>query len=158
MSAELFNEQIARLNKLSERVFGDAADMERTEAEELLRTVGIDPEALKDTLYQRMRERSETYVNAGQSLPPLLRQALEDLRPSSEQSVEETTVARTARRTVARLMKEIRELPKLLDAGFTPAFTATYRVKEELSARDKKVLDGIADDLRKRIGDRKTKP
>jgi hypothetical protein len=63
-------------------------------------------------------------------------------------------MARTAKLAIARLFEQIRGLPKLLDGGFTPTFAAAYRNMEELSARDKQLLDEVTEDLRKRIADR----
>ncbi len=150
MKTELHDQRFARLNRLSESLYGDATEVEPAEAEELLRTAGIDPARLKGALYQRMLERSRTYSETRRPLPPLLRQALEDLRPVSEGSKTETPVARTARLAVTRLLSQIRELPKLLNSGLTPQFTAAYRNRKELSVRDKQVLDQVAEDLRKK--------
>lgn len=150
MKTEFSDQRLARLNRLSERLFGEAVEIEPAEAEELLKTAGIDPARLKGALYQRMLERSRGYSDAGQLQPPLLRQALEDLKPVSEGSKTEGTMAWTARLAVTRLLSQIRELPKLLNAGFTPVFTAAYRNRKELSARDKQILDQVAEDLRKK--------
>jgi ATP-dependent Clp protease ATP-binding subunit ClpA len=157
MSPQPFQERLGRLNRLSEALFGAAADVERAEAEELLKAAGLDLEQLKRALYRRLRERSEKHVAAHQPLPPLLRQALEDLAPIADQRGEETPLARTARLAVARLIKEIRALPTLLNGRLTLEFSAAYRNKKELSARDKKLLDSVADELRKRIEGHKTK-
>jgi TPR repeat protein len=154
MSTERMDQQFAKLNALSDRLFGEAAEVGGTEAEQLLRSAGIDPEGLKGGLYQRMLERGEKYSKAGLPLPPLLRQALGDLRPAAEHSEPDVTMARTAKLAIARLFEQIRGLPKLLDGGFTPTFVAAYRNREELSARDKLLLDDVTEDLRKRIGDR----
>jgi hypothetical protein len=149
MGRQPAEERVARLNRLSEQVFGTPAEVDLAEAGELLRAAGIDPAELKGTLYRRMLERSEEHSSSGRRVPPLLRQALEDLRPSvSNRNTEETTLRRSAELGVARLLREIRELPRLLQAGGAPVFTAAYRNKTELSANDRKLLDGVADDLR----------
>jgi hypothetical protein len=154
MSTRSFEESLARLNTLSETLFGEAADMDRREAEELLRTAGLDPEKLKTALYQRMLKKSEEYSRAQRPLPELLQQALEDLQPVSHQ---ENPVARTARLAIARLLAEIRDLPQLLDRRMAPAFSAVYRNKKQLSPHDKKILDGVTADLRERIEGREPK-
>lgn len=156
MKTELPDQRLARLNRLSEVLFGEASEVDPAGAEELLRTAGIEPERLKGALYQRMLERSKKYSGGGRPVPALLRQALKDLEPIPAGSQTEGTVARTARFTMTRLLAEIRELPKLLNTGLTPQFTAAYRNRKELSARDIRVLDGVAEDLRKRTGERKT--
>ena len=147
-STERMNQRINRLDRLSEHLFGEPGEVEYAEAEELLKTAGIDPSRLKDALYQRMSERSEKYRGTGKPLPLRLRQALEDLRPGSETPAHQTTAARTARVAIARLLEEIQELPTRLSAGFIPEFSAAYRNRTELSARDKEVLDEIMDELR----------
>lgn len=153
MSAEHKDAQDARLEMLSNRLFGEPAEVEPAEAEELLRAAGVDPTRLKSDLYQRMLERSESYARAGKPLPPLLSQALRDFQPIAEPV--EGKLDRTARLIMTRLLEEIRELPKLLAAGTTPQFTAAYRNRKELSGRDLRVLDQAAEDLGRRVEERK---
>jgi hypothetical protein len=155
MRSDRMDEQMARLLRSSEAIFGEAAEAEPAEAEELLRAAGIEPETLKIRLCQKMLKRAEEYSRAGRSLPPLLKQAVEDLRPDRDKKAEASSLPSTARLAVTRLLKEIEELPKRLSGGVTPALSAAYRNKKELSARDKKVLDKVAEDLRKRNKDGK---
>ena len=137
------------LMRLSEALLGDPTEMETAEAEELLKSAGIDPNELKASFYRRMRERSETYVAAGRPVPPLIEKALEDLRPpAAEPDREDNSEFRMARLVIQQLLREIEELPKRLSVGFVPAFTAAYRNRTELSDRDQKTLDQIAEDLR----------
>jgi hypothetical protein len=151
MSAEQINQRIKRWNTISERLFGEAEEMETAEAEELLKAAGIEPALLKASLYQKMQERSETYAGTGRPVPPLVRKALEDLRPPpARPDREDTGASRTARLAIQHLFDEIAALPQRLSAGFVPVFTAAYRNRTELSARDKKTLDKIARDLRKK--------
>jgi hypothetical protein len=149
MSAQGVEEQRRRLDKLSDALFGEAPDVDRIEAEELLRVAGIDPEKLTGGLYQRMLEKAQGYTQAKKPLPPLLEQAVEDLRTAANR--DENELARTARAAMARLLEEIKRLPTLLERYSTPTFTAAYRKKKQLSARDTKLLDGAADDLQKRV-------
>ena len=86
MSPERVEDRIVRLSTLSERLFGEPAEVETAEAEDLLKTAGLDPEALKNFLYQRALERSETYFRTGKPQPALLRKALEELRPGKERN------------------------------------------------------------------------
>lgn len=95
-----------------------------------------------------MLDRSEEYSRAGKPLPPLLRKALDDLRPVPDGEPDEGAVSRAARLAITRLLREIRNLPARLNSGFTPAFTAAYRNRTELSVRDKKVPDEVTEDLR----------
>ena len=144
MSAERMDEQLARLTRASEGVFGEPAEVDAAEAEELLQAAGIDPARIKANLYARFQEK---YSEAGTPLPPRVRQALEDLRPGANAGGEGSVLARAAKLHVDRLLAEIKNLPNLLKMGGTPAFTAAYRNRTELSAHDKKVLDKIADEL-----------
>jgi ATP-dependent Clp protease ATP-binding subunit ClpA len=150
MKVELPNQRLARLNQLSEHLFGEASEVEPAEAEELLKTAGIDPARLKSSLHARFQERSQKYTSAGKSLPPHLRQALDDLRPAVHASGEESPLSRTARLQVRHLLTAIKNLPRLLEKNTAPVFIAAYRKRKELSVRDKKVLDQAAEDLRKK--------
>jgi hypothetical protein len=150
MSIERIEERIARLNRLSDGIFGEPDEVETVEAEELLKSVSIDPARLKRSLYARFQEQSERYRNTGKPLSPLLRQALEDLRPEVNESGEESPLARTATLHVKRLLTAVKNLPRLLEMNAAPVFTAAYRKRTELSVRDKKILDKIAEDLRKK--------
>jgi hypothetical protein len=155
MSTERTNQHLVRWNSLSERLFGAAADVTAAEAEELLKTAGIDPTGLKDSLFQRLLERAERYSGAGRPVPPVLQRALEDLQPASGRKVEEATVSRTAQLAIARLLREIAELPERMSSGIAPTFTAAYRDRKELSARDNKILDEVAQELQERIRTRR---
>lgn len=123
--------------------------METAEAEGLLKSAGIDPNELKASFYRRMRERSETYTASGRPVPSLIEKALEDLRPrETEEDRENQPEFRMARLVIQQLLGEIQELPQRLRAGLVPAFTAAYRNRTDLSDRDQKTLDKIAEDLR----------
>jgi hypothetical protein len=150
MKTEVHDQRLARLNRLSEGLLGDAAEIEPAEADELLRTAGIDPARLKSNLYARFQERSEKYASAGKPLPPLLRQGLEDLQPAVDPNGEESPLSRAAGLHVKRLLMAIKNLPGLLEMNTAPVFTAAYRKRTELSVRDKKALDGVTAHLRKK--------
>lgn len=146
MSAGPKDERLARLNGLSNCLFGEATEVGPAEAVEMLQAAGIDPARLKAALYGKALARSAQYSKAGEPLPPLLRQALFDLRPDS--GGDEATVAQAARLAIARLLEEIRALPIRPEAGFAPMFMAAYRNRKDLSVGDKKVLDGLVNDIR----------
>lgn len=146
MSAERMDEQFERWDRLSDRLFGEPSDVGSAEAEELLSAAGLDPQGFKNRLCHKMLKRAEEYSRVGRPLPPLLRQAIEELRPDQ---AEGSSVSSKAQVVITRLLKEIEELPKRLSGGVMPTFSAAYRNKKELSARDKRVLDRVAEDLRK---------
>lgn len=149
MRAERMEERLARLNLVSERVFGDAAEAGAEEAEELVKAAGIDPARLKDSLFEKFEQLSEEYLRAGRPLPPLLDKALEDLGPGRETRGGRSPLGRGARLHVQRLLAEIGDLRNRLAANHTLAFRAAYRNRKDLSARDKQTLDAIAEDLRR---------
>jgi hypothetical protein len=70
------------------------------------------------------------------------------LRTAPEPETDELSLK--ARLAITRLLHEIRELSKLLKGGLKPSFTAAYQNRSELSARGKRILDGITDNLSKR--------
>jgi hypothetical protein len=151
MSKEGIDAQLTRLNRLSDSLLGDPAEVETVEAEELLKTAGIDPAQFTNSLYQRGLQQRENYVGPRRAVPPLLEKALEDLQPpTAEPKVAETAASRKARSAITHLLREVADLPKKLNAGFVPAFTTAYRNRTELSAHDKKLLDQVAEDCQRK--------
>lgn len=150
MSAEEVEKQIARWNALSDGLFGEADEIDIAEAEELLKAAGVDPARLEENLYRRMLAHREEHLRDGKPVPELLEQAIRDLQPGAGPHDDESHLLRTVRLHVKRLLTQIRNLPELLETGMTPAFTAAYRNRSELSARDKKTLDKMAAELRKK--------
>ena len=76
-------ERLSRLNKLSEVLFGGAEEIDHDEARDLLRTAGIDADRIADAVYARLYKRAQEYSMVQKPLPPLLKKAIEDLRPST---------------------------------------------------------------------------
>jgi len=144
------------ISSLSEDLFGDPNEVDSREAQELLRAGGIEPNELKSALYQRMLERAETYSDKGEKVPSLLKQALEDLDPRAAEPENESDIAQTSRDAVSRLLAQIKELPALLAGHSLPVFTAAYRTKKGLSDRDQKLLDEVAENLRKGADGKRT--
>jgi len=65
----------------------------------------------------------------------------------------EKDLARQAKRLVERVLEQVNRLPSLVEGKPSLVFAEAYRQKRELSARDKKLLDRVTDDLRRRIED-----
>ncbi len=151
MSGDSNDKEIARIKALSDRVIGEPEEIDVSEGEELLKTAGIDPARLRENLYQRILERSAVYSRSGKPVPPILRKAQEDLRPSQAVHESSFSVAETARRHVRQLLQRIETLTKLLEMCGTPTFMAAYRKRADLSAGDKETLDNIAEDLRRKL-------
>lgn len=150
MSAQDIEKRIARWNALSDGLFGEADEIDVAEAEELLKATGIDPVRLEENLYRRMLAHREKQLGDGKPVPELLEQAIRDLQPSAGPQDDESHRLQTVRLHMKRLLEEIRNLPELFKTGVEPTFVAAYRNRKELSVRDKKTLDKIAAELRKK--------
>ena len=72
-----------RFTKLSEALFGEPSEIDDAEAEELLAAAGVDASELDTRMYSRLNKTAQNYWMKQQSVPPLLKQALEELRPAS---------------------------------------------------------------------------
>jgi hypothetical protein len=139
-----------RIRKLSDSIFGNAEEIERDEAEETLRVAGLDPEAFANEIYARLYKQAQEYWMANKPLPPLLKIAIEQLRPMTAPPRNEDDLATQARARVEHTVERARSFP--LWAGSTAQeFQATaYRNKGELTEKDKRTLD----DITKRLNDK----
>jgi hypothetical protein len=145
-----FAERMDRLTCISDNLFGDAAEMDALEAESLLRAGGIDPDALKSRLYQRLHRQAQNHKRGGKPLSQRFTEALDDLRPLTPLQ-NEIEIVRQAKTTVKRVIERAKLLSKLLEGQDAPTFTMAYRNKKELTDRDKEILDSVAEEQRKRI-------
>jgi len=139
-----------RLALLSDRIMGDPEEIDAAEAEELLRVANVDPEELKARFHRRFDHLAKEYAAQGQRVPPLLKQALADLRPGVSQSRTERELLREARTAVRHLLKLVKQLPQMLAKVPNLTLAATYRSKKELSDRDRKLLDEVAQQIANR--------
>jgi hypothetical protein len=127
--------------------------MDSLEAQTLLHSAGIEPEDLKVRLEERLDRQAETYRRAGKPVPVLLKRALDDLRPLTSAPRNESELARQAKAAVRGVMERVKLLRSLRLEKGAPGFTMGYRNKKELSDRDKKLLDAVAEELRKRVAE-----
>jgi hypothetical protein len=138
------------LNKLSEAVFGGPEAINQEEARELLRSAGIDPDTMADAVYARLYKRAQGYWMANKPLPPLLKKAIEDLRPSTAPPRSEQEMTTQAKARIERVMEQSR-LPQLWMQSALPEFRpSAYRGRKKLSKKDESTLEGIA----KRLNDK----
>ena len=152
----LFEQKATRLTVLSDCLSGRPSEIDAAEAEELLRAGNIDPQELKARFHQRFDILAREYAAKGRRLPPLLKQALADLRPGLRSSRKERELAREARSSIRRIIEQVRRIPVLLEKAPILTFASAYRKKKGLSERDKKILEEVAQDLGKPSKDRKT--
>ena len=140
----------SRLSKLSEAVFGGPAEITSEEARELLRSAGLDADTIADAVYARLYKQAQGYWMANKPLPPLLKKAIEDLRPSTAPPRNEKEMATLAKARIERVIEQSRH-PQLWMQSTTPEFRpSAYRGKKKLSKKDESALDKIA----KRLNDK----
>ena len=146
---DLFTTEAARLALLSDRILGDPKEIDAAEAEELLLAANIDATELKARFHRRFDNLAKAYAAKGQRVPPLLKQALADLRPGVTHSRAERELLREAQTAVRHLLKQAKQLPQLLTIP-NLTLAAAYRNKKELSEHDKKLLDDVARNIENR--------
>ena len=111
-------------------------------AEELaadLEECGVDPKALKEATFQALRAyATANYSSKGAALPPLMSEALKQMRPPSP---EEQAAARSERATsrVKSLLASLRGVGESLSSG--QSFAPAFRNKQEgMPDSDKEIL------------------
>jgi hypothetical protein len=147
---DLFTTEAARLALLSDRILGDPKEIDAAEAEELLLAANVDATELKARFHRRFDNLAKAYAAKGQRVPPLLKQALADLRPGLSHSRAERELLREAQTAVRHLLKQAKQLPQLLTKIPNLTLAAAYRNKKELSEHDKKLLDDVARNIENR--------
>lgn len=146
-----------RITKLSDRLFGDPAEVDATEADELLTAAGVDGSELENRMYSRLHHEAQKYWMKQEALPPLLKKALASLRPANAPARNESELAQQAKSSVERLIEVARLLPTLLQDQ-TPSFATAYRRKGELTDSDEDLIEKAKIDLQqklRKIGDKK---
>lgn len=142
--------QNAQLAQLSDSLYGSPSQLDAGEARELLRRGGIDPEDVKARLYRKFDALAKEYAAAGRPVPALLKQALSDLRPGVPGSPKERALVREARAVIRSVIDHAQSIQERLARLPRVTLATAYRNKKELSERDKKLLDDLAEDLLKR--------
>ena len=95
-----------RMNSLSDALIGAPDEIGEDEAEQALCEAGLDTEALQERVYQRLYAEAQQYWMAHKDLPPLLKKALDDLRPLSAPPRTEAELARQAKTSVERIVEK----------------------------------------------------
>lgn len=139
-----------RITKVSDRLFGDPAEVDVTEAEELLAAAGLDTSEFENRMYSRLYSEAQKHWMKQENLPPLLKKALADLRPPAAPARNESEFALQARSSVERLLEVARLLPTLLQDQ-PPSFATAYRRKGELADADKDLIEKAKADLQRKL-------
>ena len=136
-----------RINRLSEALFGEPDEMGLEEAEELLRSAGMETDSVSANMYRRLYKRAQQYWSAGQPLPPLLKQALNDLRPLTEPPRTDAELLTQAKARVEGMVEQARGFPFLQEREVPSFGVSAYRNKKGLTDKDKSVLEDIAGEM-----------
>jgi hypothetical protein len=140
-----------RINRLSEALFGAPDEIGEEEAEQLLSEAGFDSEAMNDHVYKRLYAEAQQYWIAKKELPPLLKKALEDLRPLSALPRNDAELARQAKAGVERIIEKAKLLARALVPDTPLEFAESYRNKQGLTEKDRKSLNSVQEELKKKI-------
>lgn len=140
-----------RINRLSEALFGTPDEIGEEEAERLLSEAGLDSEAINDRLYKRLYAEAQKFWLSKKELPPLLKKALEDLRPLSAPPRNESELARQAKVGVERIVEKAKLVASALVPDAPLEFAESYRNKQGLIEKDRKSLNAVQEQLKKRI-------
>lgn len=140
-----------RIDRLSEALFGTPDEIGEDEAERLLSEAGLDPEAISDRLHKRLYAEAQQFWMAKKELPPLLKKALEDLRPLSAPPRNESELARQAKAGVERIVEKAKLLASALVPDSPLEFAESYRNKQGLTEKDRKSLDAVQEKLKRKI-------
>jgi hypothetical protein len=140
----------SRLNKMSEAVFGGPDEINRDEARELLRSAGMDADTIADAVYAKLYKQAQEYWMANKPLPPLLKKAIEDLRPSTTPPRNEKEMATQAKARIERVIQQSRHSGLWMQSTTAEFRPSAYRGRKKLSKKDESALDEIA----KRLNDK----
>jgi hypothetical protein len=139
-------EKLRELMKIFESLSGDIEEIDVSEAGELLQSAGIDYDSVRRKMYESLTERAASFRLKGEPVPADLQQALNVFRPPNAPPRNEEEAQRQARSMVGRFLEEAGRPPESLRFAFS------YRNRGELTKRDIRLLDSVADELRKRLG------
>jgi len=143
-----------RIGKISDALLGQPEEIGLEEAQELLRVVDFNIDAVSANVYRRVYKEAQQYWIAGKTLPLLLKQALDNLRPLTEPPRNEQELGKQARARVERIVEEAKIFPVLSQTQASQFQVFAYRNKKELTKKDRSLLDEIAEELKHDVHDR----
>ena len=152
MNKKLNRQQVRnRIDKLSEALLGQPEDISLEEAEELLRLAEFDIDSMSANLYRRFHKEAQQYWTASKSLPPLLKQALDNLRPLTEPPRNEQELGKQARARVERIVEAAKIFPMLSRTQGAQFQVSAFRNKKDQSKKDQSLLDEIAEEMKSEV-------
>jgi len=150
-----FDARADRIALLSDHILGSPNEIDAAEAEDLLRAMNIDPQELKAEFHRRFDALAKQHAARGERVARLLKQALADFRPGVSYSRPERELLREAQTAIRQVLRQVQQLPQLLQQSPALTLATAYRKKKELSEHDRELLDEIAEQLRNRGKDGK---
>jgi hypothetical protein len=135
---------------LSNRLYGEAIEMDFAEGEDLLRQTGVEPNVFLRRVSDKLATRAETHGRQRNPTAIVLEKAIGRLRAAASawERAESTEEAKTVIRS---LFERIRLPPEAFEANISLSFSAAYRKKKDLSEKDKSLLDAVARELETRV-------
>jgi hypothetical protein len=140
-----------RINRLSEALIGAPDEITKEEAEQALREGGLNLQTLQQNVYRRLYAEAQQYWIAQKDLPILLKKALEDLRPLSAPPRTDAELARQAKTSVEGIVQKAKLLASALVPEAPLTFAESYRNKQGLTESDRKSIDAVQEQLKRRI-------
>ena len=143
------------IETLSNRLFGEAVEMDFAEGEDLLSEAGVEPDVFLRRVSDKLRTRAETHGRQGNPSAILFEKAIGRLRAAATSAREKTELTEEAKSVIQRLFERIRLLPEALEGKISLSFSAAYRKKKDLSEKDKSLLDAVAREVEGRVKTRR---
>ena len=140
-----------RIKRLSEALFVAPDEIGEEEAEQLLNDSGLESEAVSELVYKRLYSQAQEFWMAKKEIPPLLKKALEDLRPPSAPPRNESELARQAKAGVERIVEKAKSVASALVPDAPLEFAESYRNKQGLTEKDRKSLNAVQEQIKKKI-------
>ena len=140
--------QNERLDRMSDALFGAPENMDLANAIEDLKAVGIEPEGLCIRMYDKLCTEAQTYRLRQEEVPPLLKKALESLRPNTVPARTQVELDRRATSTVSGIVAAVKarltRTANLSGLTLSPSFR---NKKSEKSAKDQQIIDRLENEL-----------
>jgi hypothetical protein len=142
------NREKERLEELSNALFGSPEDLSLEDALETLKLAEIDPEELSDRTYQKLLLKARAYRTRQEEVPPRLKKALEDLRPTTAAPRSQDELDRAASATISRIVDAVKGHFRTLSNTPDFAVNTSYRNKKTgESAKDQRIIDELEKEL-----------
>jgi hypothetical protein len=133
---------------MSDALFGAPENMDLANAIEDLKAVGIEPEGLCIRMYDKLCTEAQAYRLRREEVPPLLKKALESLRPNTVPARTQVELDRRATSTVSGIVAAVKarltRTANLSGLRLSPSFR---NKKSEKSAKDQQIIDRLENEL-----------